>query len=69
VDNGGNNYELYIKADTNTTTHFQWFYFKIRNNFTRTVTFTIKNFIKPHLLYQKGLKPYHRSAKKDPKHF
>lgn len=59
-----NDYDLYMKPDTNTKNHFQWFYFKTNIKRARkSVKFTIKNFIKVTMLYSKGLKPYCRSLK------
>lgn len=55
---------MYMKPDSNTTCHFQWFYFKVnirRGN--KNVKFTIKNFIKSTMLYSKGLKPFCKSLK------
>lgn len=59
-----NEYELFMKPDSNTQNHFQWFYFKLfikKGN--KSVKFTIKNFIKSTMLYSKGLKPYCKSLK------
>lgn len=59
-----NEYEMYMKPDTNTVNHFQWFYFKLNiKRGHRVVKFIIKNFIKATMLYSKGLKPYCRSLK------
>lgn len=59
-----NAYNLYIRPDTNTKTHFQWFYFKVKIKQPTTVTFVIKNFLKSRMLYREGLRPYHRSILK-----
>ena len=57
-----NDYELYMKPDTNTKAHFQWFYFKVSiNKGNKLVRFVLKNFIKATMLYSKGLKPFCRS--------
>ncbi len=57
-------YELYLRPDTNTSTHFQWFYFRVKAlKQPKTPTFTIKNFIKSGMLYSSGLRPYYRRPK------
>ena len=61
-------YELYIKADTNTKQHFQWFCFRVRNGDARKATLTIKNFLKSNMLNKQGLRPYCKSAKAGQKH-
>ncbi len=54
-------YEIYLRPDTNTNSYFQWFDFKVKclKN-PKTVTFTIKNFMKAGMLYGVGLKPFFR---------
>ena len=64
-----NQYELYIKPDTNTMTHFQWFYFKVRNKNPGHIYIVIKNFLKAKMLYREGLRPFHRASSKNNKHF
>ena len=50
-----------MRPDTNTDTYFQWFDFKVKNlKGSKTVIFTIRNFIKPGMLYNNGLKPFYR---------
>jgi hypothetical protein len=57
-------YELYMKPDTNTSSNFQWFYFKVKSfKGPKRVTFTIKNFVKSSMLYTSGLKPFYKSSK------
>ena len=56
-------YSLYIRPDTNTKTHFQWFCFKVKNKNIRSAIFSFKNFSKKNMLYRSGLRPYYRSAK------
>ena len=46
-------YELYMRPDTNTNTHFQWFYFRVHIMRKKKVKITIKNFIKATMLYSK----------------
>lgn len=55
-------YDLYIKADTNTKQHFQWFCFKVKNQNLKKATLTIKNLAKANMLYKQGLRPYCRST-------
>ena len=48
-----NDYELYMKPDTNTKAHFQWFYFKVKNTRKgKRYRFNIKNFTKPFSLHR-----------------
>ena len=57
-------YEIYMKPDTNTSSHFQWFYFKVTiTKGKKLVNFTIKNFIKSTMLYSQGLRPFYKSNK------
>jgi hypothetical protein len=59
-----NTYDLFIRPDSNTMTHFQWFYFKVRNKRKASVTFVIKNFLKETMSYRDGLRPFYRSSAK-----
>ena len=55
-------YELYLRPDTGTSTHFQWFYFRVGCGRTpKRIKFTIKNFIKSGMLYSQGLAPFFSS--------
>ena len=57
-------YELFMRPDTNTDTHFQWFYFKVKCcKGAKTAIFTIKNFVKGGMLYNNGLQPFFRRKK------
>ena len=51
-----------MRPDTNTDSYYQWFNFRVKNmrGSNKLVNFTIKNFIKPGMLYNNGLKPYYR---------
>lgn len=53
-----NEYDLFMRVDTNTKGHFSWFFFKAISNKPQKVKFNICNFHKSHLLYSKGMKPY-----------
>ncbi|CAK55630.1 unnamed protein product (macronuclear) [Paramecium tetraurelia] len=62
-------YNLYMRIDTNSIGHSNWFYFKITQNEQRKVKFNICNFTKPQSLYIKGMKPYVLSEKSKIKYF
>ena len=55
-------YDLYLRPDSNTTTHFQWFNFRVScGKVPKKIRFTIKNFIKSGMLYSQGLTPFVKS--------
>lgn len=62
-------YHLYMRADTNTRTHHQWFYFKVKNKELKKITLVIKNFMKSSLLYRRGLKPFVKSFKNEDEYY
>jgi hypothetical protein len=50
-------YDLYMRCDTNTRGHHQWFYFSVKNqSYKPTVKFTIVNFTKKASLYTQGMR-------------
>ena len=50
-------YDLYMRADTNTRGHHQWFYFKVTNRRKLVnIRFNILNFTKSQSLYEYGMK-------------
>lgn len=51
-------YNLILQNDVNTNGHTQWYYFKVRTNFTHTtrIKFNLVNMYKPKSLYQQGLR-------------
>ena len=54
-----NEYDLYMRVDTNTSGHNQWFHFSCASPSGlqgQTVTFTIKNFTKEESLYTSGMR-------------
>ena len=53
-----------MQCDTNTTGHFQWFNFKVKNIDKMVVKFKICNFSKRNMMYRSGLRPYYKSVKK-----
>ncbi|CAG9329613.1 unnamed protein product [Blepharisma stoltei] len=53
-----NEYDLYLRTDSNTYGHNQWYYFKVSNkSYAREVKFNIVNFSKRNSLYTQGLMP------------
>lgn len=60
---GESQFDLYMKVDTNTNGHRQWFYFSVRNLLAGTVKFNIYRFKKKFSLFQRGMKPYVRSKR------
>ncbi|CAD8051772.1 unnamed protein product [Paramecium sonneborni] len=62
-------YNLYMRIDTNSLGHSNWFYFKITQNEQTKIKFNICNFTKPQSLYTKGMKPYVLSKKSKSKYF
>ena len=59
-------YYCFMRMDTNTKGHTQWFYFKIWNTkANEPITFHICNCEKEKTLFGKGLKPYVFSKKKN----
>lgn len=54
VKRGEYEYDLYMRVDTNTKGHHQWFYFSAENKsrVTRQITFNVVNFTKPASLYE-----------------
>ena len=56
VKTGENNYDLFLRVDTNTKGHFNWFYFEVGNTKkNRTVHFNIMNMSKRDSLYNHGM--------------
>ncbi len=54
-----NEYDCFIRSDTNTKGHTNWYYFKVYNHKQRgLVQFNICNIVKPKNLYNKGMTPY-----------
>lgn len=50
---GENEYDLFMRIDTNTRGHMQWFNFRVKNNGKKKVKFNIVNFQKEKTLYQR----------------
>lgn len=52
-------YDCFIRSDTNTKGHTNWYYFSIRNNQeVGSIRINICNMTKCRNLYSKGMKPY-----------
>lgn len=61
-----NEYDLFIRSDTNTRGHTNWFYFTVSNKENLgEITLNICNFGKPKNLYNKGMKPYTKLSNKE----
>lgn len=59
---GEGEYDLYLRIDTNTRGHLQWFNFTVKNCGKRRVKFNIVNFKKAKTLYQRVLFPICRAC-------
>lgn len=54
-----NEYDLFMRVDSNTRGHNSWFFFKVRNTKAgESITFNICNFHKTNSLYTNGLRPF-----------
>jgi hypothetical protein len=54
-----NEYDLFLRSDTNTKGHTNWYYFKVSNkNLLGTFQLNICNVGKTKTLYNKGMKPF-----------
>jgi len=51
-----NEYDLFMRTDSNTRGHHQWFYYSINNKVQGTFKFNILNFTKCNSLYQHGMR-------------
>ena len=49
-------FDLFMRTDSNTKGHHQWFYFSVKNKFTGTYKFNILNFTKRDSLYDCGMR-------------
>ena len=52
-------YDLYMRVDTNTRGHHQWFYFSVEVPTSikkQAIVFRVVNFTKPHSLYSNGMR-------------
>jgi hypothetical protein len=58
VRSGEAEYDLFIRNDSNTRGHSQWYYFRTRCAGRASVRFNIVNLRKRKTLYARGMKPY-----------
>lgn len=58
-----NTYDVYMRVDTNTQGHLQWYYFEVKNSVPQTAVINVFRFKKKLSLYQRGMKPYIRSKR------
>ena len=56
-------FDLYIRFDTNTNGHMQWFYFSVKNTKKVKVKFNVFRFRKCYSLFQRGFRPYVKSKR------
>jgi hypothetical protein len=56
-------YELYIRVDSNTRGHCNYFCFKVRNKEAGVYRFTLVNLSMKRTLYERGMRPYAKSSK------
>ena len=60
---GESEFDIYMRMDTNTNGHRQWFYFSVKNLLPGPIKFNVYRFKKKFSLFQRGMKPYIRSLK------
>ena len=53
---GKDEYDLYMRTDSNTRGHHQWFYFSAVSSSVRTVVFHVLNFTKRGSLFSQGMR-------------
>lgn len=59
VSLGNNEYDLFMRVDSNTKGHTCWFFFKVTNFLNKQrVKFNVANFSRNSLLYESGMKVY-----------
>lgn len=59
-----NEFDLFLRIDSNTRGHLQWFYFSISNGQKKDrIRLNICNISKPGTLYEKEMQPYMYSRK------
>lgn len=57
-------YNLYMRPDTNTLGHWQWYNFKVSGGRGKTIRMNIKNFGRGIRLYNNGMKPYFKKTRR-----
>lgn len=60
IQKSANEYDLYMRTDSNVKGHCHWYNFKIRSNGTQHIKLNICNFSKSKSLYERKLRPYVR---------
>ncbi len=50
---GEREFDCFMRVDTNTKGHLQWYYFQIKNKKRTKIKINICNFTKPHSMYNK----------------
>lgn len=53
-----NEYDLFMRSDSNTRGHTQWFNFTIKNCGKKKIKLNLINFKKCKTMYTRGMKPY-----------
>ena len=53
-----NEYDLFMRVDTNTRGHVQWFNFRVKNFGKKKIKLNIVNFKKYKTLYSREMRPY-----------
>lgn len=51
-------YDIFMRIDSNTRGHLQWYYFRVRNNGLKSIKLNLVNFCRKRTLYQRGMKPF-----------
>lgn len=49
---------MFIRIDSNTRGHLQWYYFRVKNVSLQKIKINIVNFQRKRTLYQRGMKPF-----------
>lgn len=58
-------YDIYLKPDTSTRGHAQWFYFSVTAAAPVRATFLIRNMCKPQSMFSKGASPFYSHDNKN----
>jgi hypothetical protein len=56
-------YDLFMRVDSNTRGHLQWYNFTIRSHKKQALLLNICNFSKGKSLYERGMKPFIHSSR------
>lgn len=55
---GPHEYDLFMRIDSNTRGHLQWFNFTVKNHKHKRIKINICNFRKEKTLYHRGMRPF-----------